>query len=370
VIVGANPQPELEIPAGTDLTDMRFRLTKSGTTYAGEASFDGGETWVDLPRAVENEMAEPRFGVFAAGVLQEGDEVSFDAFLVDGEDPVNAAPVAVDDTATTRQGTGVDIAVLDNDTDADEGDELSVRSVTDPAHGTAVAAANGTVTYTPDAGWTGTDTFDYVVTDGTDSDTGTVTVTVTKKNEEPPAPGIPDTTITGAPQDVTRARTATIRFAATGAGAGGARFECSLDGSVWQACTSPTTFRDLDDGRHEVRVRAVSGGGVDATPATASWTVDRVGPRVRKVKPKGATRDRTPTLRAKIVDRHSEVSARDLKLFVGGDRVRGVRYDARTGRMTWTPKRALSPGRYVVRLVTEDALGNRNVEKWRFVIRR
>jgi cytochrome c len=276
----------------------------------------------------------------------------------------------VDDTATTTQGTAVDIEVLANDTDADEGDELSVTSVTDPAHGTAVAAADGTVTYTPDPGHTGTDTFDYVVTDGTDSDTGTVTVTTTKRNEEPPAPGIPDTTITGAPRDGTRAKTATIRFAATGAGAGGARFECSLDGSPWQACTSPQTYRDLSDGSHEVRVRAVGAGGADATPAIATWTVDRTGPRVRKLMPKGTTRDRTPKVSATVVDRHSEVRARDLKLFVDGERVRGVRYDARKGRMTWTPKRALSPGRYVVRLVTEDALGNRNVEKWRFTIRR
>ena len=76
-------------------------------------------------------------------MLQEGDEVSFDTFLVDGEDPVdpvNAAPKAVDDTATTTQGTAVDIDVLANDTDADEGDELSVESVTEPAHGTAVVA--------------------------------------------------------------------------------------------------------------------------------------------------------------------------------------------------------------------------------------
>ena len=180
VIVGANPQPELPIPTGTDLTDMRLRLTKTGTTYEGEASFDGGATWVDLPRAVDNAMTAPRFGIFAAGVLQEGDEVSFDTFLVDGEDPVdpvNAAPKAVDDSATTTQGTAVDIDVLANDTDADEGDELSVESVTRAGARHGVVAANGTVTYTPDAGHTGTDAFDYVVTDGTDTDTGTVTVT-------------------------------------------------------------------------------------------------------------------------------------------------------------------------------------------------
>ena len=57
VIVGANPQPELPIPAGTDLTDMRLRLIEGGhAPTTGEASFDGGETWVDLPRAVDNAM--------------------------------------------------------------------------------------------------------------------------------------------------------------------------------------------------------------------------------------------------------------------------------------------------------------------------
>ena len=314
-------------------------------------------------------MTGPRFGIFAAGVLQEGDEVSFDTFLVDGEDPVdpvNAAPKAVDDTATTTQGTAVDIDVLANDTDADEGDELSVESVTKPAHGTAVVAANGTVTYTPDAGHTGTDTFDYVVTDGTDTDTGTVTVTTTKKADDP----VPDTTITGAPRDGTRAKTATIRFTATGPGAAGATFQCSLDGAAWQTCSSPQTYRGLADGEHEVRVRAVSSGGADATPATASWTVDRTGPRVRKVTPTGTTRDRTPKVGAIVTDRLSSVRAGDLKLFVGGERVRGVRYDARQDRMTWTPERALAPGRYAVRLVAEDALGNRTVETWSFTIRR
>jgi hypothetical protein len=284
--------------------------------------------------------------------------------------PGNAAPEAGGDTATTAQGAAGSIDVLVNDTDADEGDELSVESVNEPAHGTAVVAANGTVTYTPDAGHTGTDTFDYVVTDGTDTDTGTVTVTTTKKTEEPPAPGIPDTTITGAPRDGTRAKTATIRFTATGPGAAGATFECSLDGAAWQACSSPQTYRGLADGEHDVRVRAVSSGGADATPATASWTVDRTGPRVRKVTPKGTTRDRTPKVSAIVTDRLSSVRAGDLKLFVGGERVRGVRYDARKDRMTWTPRRALAPGRYAVRLVAEDALGNRTVETWRFTIRR
>ena len=227
-------------------------------------------------------------------------------------------------------------------------------------------AADGTVTYTPDAGYTGGDSFDYVVTDGTDTDTGTVSVTVTKKADAP----VPDTEITGSPRETTRAKTANIRFVATGPGAAGATFECSLDGSAFQSCTSPLVHRDLADGQHEVKVRAVGAGGADATPATATWTVDRRGPRVRKTTPKRATRDRTPTIGAIITDRHSAVLAGDLKLVVDGKRVRDVRYVARSDRMTWTPERGLSRGRHTVRLVAKDALGNRTVTKWRFTVRR
>ena len=138
--------------------------------------------------------------------------------------------------------------------------------------------ADGEVTYTPDAGYTGDDTFDYVVSDGTDSDTGTVTVSVTDAQ----AP-VADTRITAAPQGVTRSRTSTIRFTATGPGAGGATFECSLDGSVWKACTSPWVLRGLKDGQHTARVRAVTTGGADASPARATWTVDATGPRIRRI---------------------------------------------------------------------------------------
>ena len=92
---------------------------------------------------------------------------------------VNDAPVAVNDTATTAEDTAVDIDVVANDTDI-EGDTLSVTAVTTPSNGTAVVAegSSTTVTYTPDASFTGTDSFDYTVSDGTDTDTGTVTVTV------------------------------------------------------------------------------------------------------------------------------------------------------------------------------------------------
>ncbi len=77
----------------------------------------------------------------------------------------NNAPVAVADAYATQPGAAVPVAVRGNDSDADS-DPLTVSLVTGPAHGTLVLAADGTGTYTPDAAWSGTDTFEYQVADG------------------------------------------------------------------------------------------------------------------------------------------------------------------------------------------------------------
>ena len=99
----------------------------------------------------------------------------------------NVAPVAVDDAASTVQGSAVTIAVLANDTDAN-GDALAVTNLTQPAHGSATLNPDGTVTYTPNPGWFGTDSFTYTANDGfVDSNVATVTVTVTPVNSAPVA---------------------------------------------------------------------------------------------------------------------------------------------------------------------------------------
>jgi ABC-type uncharacterized transport system substrate-binding protein len=99
-------------------------------------------------------------------------------------DDLNRDPVAVDDSANTMEDTDVTILVLANDSDAD-GDSLTVASVTDPTNGSVTN--NGTsVTYTPDANYDGSDSFDYTVDDGFGgSDLATVTVNVTATNESP-----------------------------------------------------------------------------------------------------------------------------------------------------------------------------------------
>lgn len=92
-------------------------------------------------------------------------------------DSCNAAPDAVDDTATTIVNTPVTVDVLANDSDGD-GDTLTVTAVGDPPNGTATTNGS-TVTYTPDANFIGADSFTYTIGDGRGaSDTATVTVTV------------------------------------------------------------------------------------------------------------------------------------------------------------------------------------------------
>jgi uncharacterized repeat protein (TIGR01451 family) len=100
---------------------------------------------------------------------------------------VNSPPNAVADAAATPFGTPVTIAVNGNDSDPDDPMSALVYSVSgQPSHGVAVAHSDQSITYTPAAGWSGTDTFSYRV-DDPNGGSGTATVTVTTGNAAPVA---------------------------------------------------------------------------------------------------------------------------------------------------------------------------------------
>ncbi|MFD2454583.1 Ig-like domain-containing protein [Ideonella paludis] len=102
----------------------------------------------------------------------------------------NVAPVAGDDTANVAHAGSVTINVLANDTDAN-GDKLTVTGVNQPAHGSAVLNADGTVSYKANAGYSGTDTFTYTVADGKGgTSTATVAVNVAAKVMDLSAPDL------------------------------------------------------------------------------------------------------------------------------------------------------------------------------------
>ncbi len=94
--------------------------------------------------------------------------------------PANNDPVAANDSGTTPQDSPVTVDVLANDGDVD-GDPLSVTSVSSPTTqgGTAVILPDDRIRYTPPAGFAGTDTFSYNISDGQGgTDSANVTVTV------------------------------------------------------------------------------------------------------------------------------------------------------------------------------------------------
>ena len=92
--------------------------------------------------------------------------------------PVNDAPVANDDSASALSGSPVNADVLVNDFDVD-GDSLAVSIISGPSNGSAVIEADGSITYTPNAGYTGNDSLTYQIDDGNGgTDTAVLNITI------------------------------------------------------------------------------------------------------------------------------------------------------------------------------------------------
>ena len=104
-------------------------------------------------------------------------------------EPVNDQPVADSQSVTTEEGTPVNIVLTGSDVD---GDTLIFIEVTDPSNGALVTYSDfntsGNLTYTPDTGFIGDDSFTFKVSDGTlASELATVSITVTEINSQPVA---------------------------------------------------------------------------------------------------------------------------------------------------------------------------------------
>ncbi|MCH8096997.1 MAG: cadherin-like domain-containing protein [Proteobacteria bacterium] len=92
-----------------------------------------------------------------------------------GSGPGSSPPVADDQAVSTPQDTPVAITLTASDVD---GDALTFAIVTGPTDG-ALSGTAPNVTYTPNAGFTGTDGFSFKANDGTvDSNIATVTIEV------------------------------------------------------------------------------------------------------------------------------------------------------------------------------------------------
>jgi hypothetical protein len=96
----------------------------------------------------------------------------------------NQPPVADDQSVSTDEDTSVAITLTASDVD---GDSLTYSIVSGPLHGELTdIASDDTVTYTPDADYSGADSFTFMANDGqVDSSIATVSSTVTPVNDAP-----------------------------------------------------------------------------------------------------------------------------------------------------------------------------------------
>ncbi|NYT61179.1 tandem-95 repeat protein [Alcaligenaceae bacterium] len=94
---------------------------------------------------------------------------------------VTPVPDAVDDRTTTTVDVPVVIDPLNNDSFEGKDPKVSVGSGDGPSNGTITVHPDGTITYTPNPGFIGEDTFTYTVTSGGTTETATVTITVTNQ---------------------------------------------------------------------------------------------------------------------------------------------------------------------------------------------
>ncbi len=180
--------------AGNDTLDLRglgpFRLAR---VEEGEDGLSGVVELLDD----EGDPTGEEIAFSGIETFLKDDDAGDDDAGDDDSGPVgNRPPVAVDDTATTRAGEAVGIDVLANDSDPD-GDLLTVITAA-AANGTVTINPDGTITYTPAAGFVGSDVITYEIDDGNG---GTASATVAVTVTPPAAPGGPDGTVQGTTGD-------------------------------------------------------------------------------------------------------------------------------------------------------------------------
>ncbi|PRY97821.1 gliding motility-associated-like protein [Marinilabilia salmonicolor] len=130
--------------------------------YVPDADFTGNDLLIYQIEDVDGDYA---LGVVNIQVLETPD----------------ATPVANDVAVATEFETPVTIDILFNDTGLEDG-VAGITISPQPVNGTALINADFTITYTPDAGFSGTETFGYQVCDQ-DGDCASANITVTVKAE-------------------------------------------------------------------------------------------------------------------------------------------------------------------------------------------
>ncbi|MBU0501029.1 MAG: tandem-95 repeat protein [Gammaproteobacteria bacterium] len=200
--VNLTVSPLDDVPVAVDDSFVLNEDAALNGSLAGNdtASGDGGNVWALAGNPSHGTVTVNPDGSFSytpAANYAGADSFTYTLTDTDGDvstatvnltvDAVNEV-VAINDSATTNEDTPVTIPVMGNDSDP-EGDTFAVTAATQGANGSVVIdPVSGNPVYSPNADWSGTDSFTYTLTDANGAtDTATVSVTV---NPVPPVVSI------------------------------------------------------------------------------------------------------------------------------------------------------------------------------------
>jgi len=160
---------------GTTFTNG-FIGKSSGTTLSPETYILSGGTTERYVRVTVNGNTQNNWASIA--------ELSVNG--TPQNNPPPPPPTADSKAVSTNAGTPVTITLTG--TDPIPGDVLKFSVVANPQHGTLTNPTSNSVTYTPNTGFSGTDSFTYKATDGqgVDSNIATATITVNAAQNNPP----------------------------------------------------------------------------------------------------------------------------------------------------------------------------------------
>jgi hypothetical protein len=181
-------------------------------TGVGYGEFDGSTTnagigYEYLARLTQEMEAGKALGMAKGAMTPESSTrlMNFLDFNLYGDPALafasipNRAPTADSQNVTTPLDTARDIVLTGSDLDEDP---LTYHLTSEPLHGTLSGSAPA-LTYTPETGYAGPDSFTFRVNDGTaDSNTATVRITVEGWLLEVHKEGAGTGTVTGAPQGI------------------------------------------------------------------------------------------------------------------------------------------------------------------------
>lgn len=239
-----------------DVQNGIIQVNPDGTiTYTPNADFNGSDS-------------------FTYTVKDNAGAISNPATVTVTVNPVNDAPIASNDNITVNQGTSIDIPVLDNDTDSDGTLDIgSLAIASQPSNGTVIVNDDGTVTYTPNSGFAGADSFTYTVKDNQGAVSNVATVSIEVNNLTPVI-----TEITG-DTNLNEGDTGTFSAIATDAGNDTLTYTWNF-GDNNQTVTGQTVqYTFADNGNYTVTLTVTDAYGA-ATTQTFTVTVANVAPIV------------------------------------------------------------------------------------------